>query len=269
MLTAHVPAVPGSPFGEPGGPSLAPEHGRLLACVTISALVIAVGIATIRISLPLDFSRLIPAVLDVTLRDDVRPEPESEPRTERALDSTTEPGAANPPETLPTEQALPPAAIPADPARLPAAESRSGSVDPTDATQPVDWYGVLERAASETVDRYAAIDSLHPEFDELRRIAAERYAPVKPGPRPMQESVEKDIYGRTLLRRGNCFQVLDDTNVGNRYAFETFERHLWQCSISFGRKRGQNLPWVEPIRARYNHLRDPDGSSSVPAGREQ
>jgi hypothetical protein len=238
-----------------------PGHGRLLACVTISALVVAVGIVAIRISLPLDFSRLIPAVVDVTLRKEVRAEPESEPGLE--------PGAANPPETLPAEEAPPPAAIPADPSGLPATESWSGRHDPTTAMQPVDWYEALERAAAETFDRYTAIDTLHPEFDELRRMAAERYAPIKTGPRPMQESVEKDIYGRTLLRRGNCFQVLDDTNVGNRYAFETFERHLWQCGFSFGGKRGQNLPWVEPIRARYNHLRDPDGSLSVPAGREQ
>ena len=96
---------------------------------------------------------------------------------------------------------------------------------------------------------------------ELRRIAATRYAEPRTGkPPPIWDNVEKDVTGRTLLRSGNCFQVLDDPNVGNRYAFETFEQYLVQCSFGFGRKRGKNLPWVETIRSRYNHLRDPDGS---------
>lgn len=256
MHTAHVPAVPGSlPFGGPDDPSLTPDHRRLLACVTISALALAVGIATVNVSLQLDFSRLVPAVLDVTLRKQVQPEPKPEP------------AVAEPPEILPTEEAAPPAAAAAaEPTSVPTSKPRSETAAPTAGEQPVDWYEALERAAAETVDQYAEIDSLHPEFDELRRVAAERYAPAQSGgPRPIQENVEKDIYGRTLLRRGNCFQVLDDTNVGNRYAFETFERHIMQCGFSFGGKRGKNLPWVEPIRAKYNHLRDPDGSRSVPA----
>lgn len=254
MHTAHVPAMPGPfPFGGPDGPSLTPDHRRLFVCVAISALALAVGIATINVSLRFDFSQLIPAVLEVTLRDEPRVDPKPEP-------TVTEP-----PEDLTAEEmAAPAAAVAADPTGVPTTEPHSEIIAP--AAQPVDWYAVLERAAAETVEQHAEIDSLHPEFDELRRIAAERYAPARPGgPRPIREDVEKDIYGRTLLRRGNCFQVLDDTNVGNRYAFETFERHIMQCGFSFGGYRPRNLPWVEPIRARYNHLRDPDGSQSVPA----
>jgi hypothetical protein len=245
--------MPGSfAFGGPDGSSLTPDHRRLLVCVTLSALVLAVGIATINVSLRLDFSRLLPAVLQVTLRDAVKPDPK--------------PAVAEAPDVPPLEEAAQPAAaVAAEPTSLPATEPGAETVAPTAGAQPVDWYDVLERAAAEIVAQHAEIDSLHPEFDELRRIAAERYAPAQGGgPTPIQEGVERDIYGRTLLRRGNCFQVLDDTNVGNRYAFETFERHLWQCGFAFGRKRGQNLPWVEPIREKYNHLRDPDGSRSVP-----
>lgn len=268
MHTAHVHAIPGSfAFGGPNGPPLTPDHRRLLACVTISAFVLAAGIATINVSLQLDFSHLIPAVLDVRLRKEVRPEP------------TPEPAVAEPPEVLPTEEAAAPAAeaglestrVPTSvPTNSPTTEPRSGTTAAAAGRQPVDWYSVLERAAAETVDRHAGMESLHPEFDELRRIAAERYAPAQSnGPQPIQENIEKDIYGRTLLRRSNCFQVLDDTNVGNRYAFETFERHLMQCGFSFGGKRGKDLPWVEPIREKYNHLRDPDGSRSVPASTPQ
>ena len=248
--------MPGSfPFGGPDGPSLTPDHRRLVVCVTFSALLLAVGIATINVSLQFDFSRLIPAVLDVTLREEPRPEPKPEP------------AVADAPEVLPTEEAASPAAaVSTEPTRSPTTEPQPETAAPTAGAQPVDWYTALQVAAAEIVDEHAAIESLHPEFDELRRIAAERYAPARSGESwPIRETVEKDIYGRTLLRRGNCFQVLDDTNVGNRYAFETFERHLWQCGFSFGGKRGKNLPWVEPIRAKYNHLRDPDGSLSVPA----
>lgn len=252
MRTAHAPAIPGSiAFGELDGLTLAPDHRRLLACATFSALLLAVAIATINVSLELDFSRLIPVMLEVTLRDEARPEPVPDSRV------------AEPPESA-VEEA--PATVVEEPVRVPADEPRPEVAAPTEGAPPVDWYAELERASAETVDEQSAIDSLHPEFDELRRIAKERYAPPQTHkPPPIWENVEQDIYGRTLLRQGNCFQVLDDTNAGNQYAFETFERHLWQCEFSFGRKRGENLPWVETIRAKYNHLRDPDGSQSTPA----
>lgn len=259
MSTAHAPALPGPPlFGGPGDPSITPDHRRLLACAAISALVLATAILTINLSLRLDFARLIPAVLDVTLREELREEPRPQPI------SAPLPEVVEPTEAPAVEEAPPPTTA-AEPSSTPAVEPAAGSPAAASGAQPVDWYAALERAAAVTVEEHSTVDSLHPEFDELRRIAAERYAPADSGaPKPIWENVEKDIYGRTLLRHGNCFRVLDDTNVGNRYAFETFEQYLVQCSFGFGRKRGKNLPWVETIRARYNHLRDPDGSRSAP-----
>lgn len=258
MSTAHAPALPGPSFFEgPDDPSLTPDHRRLLACVTFSALALAAGILTVNVSLRLDFSRLLPAVLSVTLKEETRPEPVPVPE------------AVEPVEVMPAEEAPPAAAVtPATPASAPPVERAAEAPAAAAGVPSVDWYAALARAAEQTVEAHANVDSLHPEFDELRRIAAERYAPADSGaPRPIWENVEKDIYGRTLLRHGNCFRVLDDTNVGNRYAFETFEQYLVQCTVGFGRKRGKNLPWVEPLRARYNHLRDPDGSNSVPGAR--
>ena len=127
-----------------------------------------------------------------------------------------------------------------------------------DSDREIDWQASLERASAETVEANSKSDSLHPDFDELRRIAAVKYAPPRTGkPPPIWENVEKDIYGRTLLRHGNCFRVLDDMNVGNRYAFETFEQHLVFCELR-GQGR-QEFPWVETIVARYAYLREPDG----------
>jgi hypothetical protein len=131
-----------------------------------------------------------------------------------------------------------------------------------DSDREIDWQASLERASAETVEANSKSDSLHPDFDELRRIAAVKYAPPRTGkPPPIWENVEKDIYGRTLLRHGNCFRVLDDMNVGNRYAFETFEQHLVFCELR-GQGR-QEFPWVETIVARYAYLREPDGGLSA------
>jgi hypothetical protein len=153
----------------------------------------------------------------------------------------------------------------------PAAEPEAAAADPDEVAAPVvsrdagddsgrevDWQASLERASAKTVEAHSKSDSLHPHFDELRRIAAVKYAPPRTGkPPPIWENVEKDNYGRTILRHGNCFRVLDDMNVGNRYAFETFEQHLIFCD---GRGRGrQEFPWVETIVARYAYLREPDG----------
>jgi hypothetical protein len=155
-----------------------------------------------------------------------------------------------------------PAAEPDDPPPL---RSAPGRDEPGDERK-IDWQASLARAAADTVEAHAEVDSLHPDFDELRRIAAVRYAEPRTGkPPPIWENVEQDIYGRTLLRSGNCFRVLDDTNVGNRYAFETFERFLVFCGGP--RHPRQKFPWVKAIVERYPYLREPDGGEAGPAGK--
>lgn len=257
MSAARISPMPGPFFFDgPDGPSLTQDHRRLCTCVGLSAVLFAIAISTVDISFRLDFSRLLPKILHVTLRDAAEPEPIP------VAASTAEPADAAPPaaETRPVAE---------QPTRESPAATRAPTTDAPAAAAaasatPVDWYAALERAAAATVDESRETDSLHPEFDALRRLAAERYGPsqAKESPPPWG-TVEEDIYGRTLLRRGNCFQVLDDPNVGNRYAFETFERYLWQCTYAFGGRPGRNLPWVGTIRAKYNHLRDPDGSLSA------
>ena len=104
---------------------------------------------------------------------------------------------------------------------------------------------------------------MHPEFDEQRHVAVSRYAEPQTGkPPPIWENVEKDIYGRTLLRDGNCYRVLDDSNVGNRYAFETFERFIVFCDGP--KEPRQEFPWIEAIAARYAYLGDPVSDLPLP-----
>lgn len=142
----------------------------------------------------------------------------------------------------------------------------TGADSPT-GEQARDWQEAKERASAEVIREHNEVVSMHPEFEELRRIARERYAPPQTGkPPPIWENVEPDIYGRTLLWLNDyCYKVLEDTNVGNRYAFETFERHMTFCAITLGKgPGGKNLPWVEEIVARYPYLRYPDGEIPPP-----
>lgn len=178
--------------------------------------------------------------MDVSLRESAKQsaeQPEEQPATALTIPST----AADRRETA-----------------APSAPQQTDSVQAPIRNPPIDWQGSLERASAEVVERSAETVSLHPEFDELRRIAAVRYAEPRTGkPPPIWENVEKDIYGRTVVRIGNCYRVLDDPNVGNRYAFETFERTMTFCGGPGGKR--QEFPWVEEIKARYAYLRDPDG----------
>ena len=220
------------------------DHRRLGYCLAVSAIVIFAGLAILRLPAQLGLIRQIPTVLDVYLRASAR-RPEKQ----------AVPPAATVPSSVPEQQtaAAPSTAEQTDPVQAPVREP------------PIDWQGSLERASAEVVERSAETPSLHPELDELRRIAAVRYAKPETGkPPPIWEHVEQDLYGRTVLRLGNCYHVLNDPNVGNRYAFETFEKSMKFCYLSNSKPR--NLPWVEEIRARYAYLRDPDGTERASPG---
>ena len=231
----------------------APGHRRLAYCIAIATLTVAAILAVLDWPLGRDGAESPPVTLDLLLTpEEVQPTPEpvEEPQDERIPDAAV-PESEDRPVTEPTAEiaAAEPHDVPAD--------------DRDDADGEIDWQAALERASAETVESSSKPDSLHPAFDELRRIAAVKYAPPRTGkPPPIWENVEEDIYGRTLLRHGNCFRVLDDLNVGNRYAFETFEKYLVFCDVVAGKGR-QEFPWVETIVARYAYLREPDGGPAV------
>lgn len=222
------------------------QHLRLAVCMAISAAAVCLMLAVLEWPIRSEFARLVPLVLEVTLQrapatrqPEVRPpEPREQPRPEPAAPAaSTEPG---------------PTVAPAAPAQaaVPRAPHTAASVD---------WYEALEQAAADVIARATTEpQSMDPAFDELRRIAAVRYAGPRTGkPQPVWDA-EKDLYGRTLLRRGNTYLILDDPSLTNRYAFETFERHMLFVSIPIGKARPKNLPWVASIRARYAYMREPD-----------
>ncbi len=121
-----------------------------------------------------------------------------------------------------------------------------------------------ERAIAKHFDRHTAIDSPNPGMEEKRRRLAGQYQPSTREPdKKIWENAEVDQLGRTVLRDGNCFAVLDDPNVTRRYQFETFDRHLVSCS--YQQREPQELSWVAELRERYFYLQYPDGIGPEPA----
>ncbi|HEX6260704.1 MAG TPA: hypothetical protein VFZ51_08615 [Woeseiaceae bacterium] len=221
-----------------------PRHRRLAYCTTASAVTILGFIALFDWPAGQRVSDTA-VVIHLTLPGH---KPEAEPVADQPTEEEEEPPVVL--NAAEVSEAPRPAGL-LDDARAAAA--------PSDQPE-VDWQASLERASAEIIRRHSVVQSLHPEFDELRRNAEERYSEPRTGkPPPIWENVERDIYGRTLLQLGNgCYRVLDDTNVGNRYAFETFERHVVLCNLLAKAPR-QEFPWVETIVERYAYLREPDG----------
>jgi len=142
----------------------------------------------------------------------------------------------------------------------PAAESvgsptTAGSSETLPELKPsIDWQALGQQGVIDAVDESERTISVNPGFDDKRASAAEQFRPSEaPVEKPIWENVEKDQLGRTILRHENCFRVLDDPNVGNRYAFETFDRHMVQCT--YRKYIGKDLPWVEDVLDIHPNLR--------------
>lgn len=128
----------------------------------------------------------------------------------------------------------------------------------TESRDPTDWYALVPEAARAANDTRPREYAVNPGFDEKRRQAADQFAPSQaPVERPIWENVEKDTMGRTLLRSGNCYRVIDDPNVGSRDAFLTFGQFMATCERPSDLP--QLLPWVSELRnrregqVRYGH----------------
>lgn len=231
--------------------SSAPGHRRLAYCLAISTLTVAAVLTVLDWPSARDDAGPMPPPLEVLLAAKDRPQPD--PARDRKTDERT-------PDEVDVASDLAPLAWPdAEEAKAEPDEAAPPPTDVADDREPeIDWQASLERASAATVEAHSTPDSLHPAFEELRRIAAVKYASPRTGkPPPIWENVENDIYGRRLLRHGDCFRVIDDMNVGNRYAFETFQQYLVFCEWR-GEGR-QEFPWIETIVARYAYLREPDG----------
>jgi hypothetical protein len=141
-----------------------------------------------------------------------------------------------------------------DAAQIVPLESADAVEDKAAVGTEVDWYAELERVSAEIAAQKAEPNSVNPHFDELRRVARLRYGkPQNDPPRPIWENVETDYLGRTILRDGDCFRIIDDPAVGNRYVFENFQQYMVYCTYQPSKPR--DLPWVKEIQSRYGYLR--------------
>lgn len=164
-----------------------------------------------------------------------------------------------------TEQVLAPPEVDTTPQPT---DSRPESVGPVaepvpepvvaEAAGSTDWIALIPEAARAANDARPREYSVNPGFDEKRREAAVKFAPSKaPVERPIWENVEKDTMGRTLLRSGNCYRVLNDPNVGSREAFLVFGQFMTTCERPSEAPR--LLPWVSELQnrregqVRYGH----------------
>ena len=129
---------------------------------------------------------------------------------------------------------------------------------PSDQAVPevsVEWYAVLDAVIEDISDVADTPPSLSPGLDELRRLAKIHYAPVADfGPRPIWENVEEDQMGRTILRFGDCYRVLDDWRATNRWAQENFGQYFVYCESHEAIPK--ELPFVAQIVDRYEYLRE-------------
>lgn len=147
----------------------------------------------------------------------------------------------------------------AEPSQPEPAPTRSGPPDesipaaeepPVEAPTPaVDWMGLIGGVAKNIIDNPPKVYSVNPEFDEKRRLAREQYRPSEaPVRKEIWENTEKDQLGRTILRNGNCYRVLDDPNLWSRYVFEQFDQYMVYCS--YYKRKPRELPWAREMRER-------------------
>jgi hypothetical protein len=230
-------AIPEDPGFLPGW--RAASEQRLRISMLVSTVALAAALSLIRMPSPAEVAPLLELVVEL-----VRPAPMVEPEVLPA-----------PPEAVPVEEAVAPPAVP---------QARTESIPADDAAatndEAVDWEVAREEAIREVLDAAEKEQAyaVNPPFERARQEAAVRFrASVAPEERHVWDNVEKDQLGRTILRDGNCFRVLNDPSAVNRWAFENFDQFVVYCDFTFGRREGKEMPWVDIIRERYPYLRDP------------
>jgi hypothetical protein len=155
-----------------------------------------------------------------------------------------------------------------EPVEEPAAEESVAAVEDaterTESTAPeetetheesVDWHALLESAAENSDQIVGNNASMHSELDELRRVAKLQYSkPVTREKKPIWENVETDQRGRKLLVHGDCYRVLSDPSVMNRWVQENFGQYMVFCNNTG--HPPMNLAFVDEVVDRRTYLQD-------------
>lgn len=210
--------------------------------MALSALVLAGALSLVRLPSPEQLGPLLELVIEL-----------SRPR------ARVESAPVPPPQPQEEEQPAVETAVPA-PARAERVAEPAPAVPEYRPRTRTQWEELRDEAITQVLDaeeRERAY-TVNPPFTRARQVAAVRFrASLAPEERHIWDNVEKDQLGRTILRDGNCFHVLDDPSAVNREVFETFDQYTVYCDFVFGQRGGTELPWVEIVRERYPYLRDP------------
>jgi len=177
----------------------------------------------------------------------------SEVPIETVIASETEPVADVRSGTHPDTDTIQPIRVTA--ARRPIAATTD--ISPTNDSPDVDdWHEFGTEIVREIIAKPENQYTVNPPFDEKRRVAAIKFRPSEaPVKREIWDNVEKDQLGRTILRDGNRFRILDDPSGVNRDIFEKYEQYMVFFSIPFAKAPPQELPWVNEVREQYAYLR--------------
>jgi hypothetical protein len=140
------------------------------------------------------------------------------------------------------------------PAKLAQVVEPVGPVEP----QATDWYAEAESAVEETVTAANNVDSMHPAFDEKRRLAAINFRPSQgPVKKPIWENVETDQMGRKVLVSGDCYRVLEDWRATYHEIHRQLGQYITYCNANTDKP--MDVAWVEGTREGYAYLEYPDG----------
>jgi len=220
---------------------------RLNISMLFATLVVAAILSVMRFP---TFDMLAPiGELLVNIIDVQRPVEETATRDETMVERENDEPVIEPePATNAVTNTLPPSGV---------TLSEQPSITPAEAEQSVEWEKEKADAVQRAVDAMENVFSVNPNFDERRREAAIKFRPSgAPAKTEIWDNVEKDQMGRTILRHGNCYRVIDDPRVVNRWAFENFDQYITYCT--YHKYVGHELPWVEDIRDRHAYLRERD-----------
>lgn len=219
---------------------------RRLKLGMLLATLLVVAILSI-LRLPVVDRPNIPQGLEVDLV------PLDEPAPRVSLDEETVTDA--PQERTAEDIESPDEAAPDKEAEISSASHAPDSGTDETVTPAVDWEAEKTVAVQNAVDEMEKTFSANPGFDEQRAEAAIQFRPSgAPVKREIWENVEQDELGRTLLRSGNCYRVLDDPSVANQWAFENFDQYITYCT--YRKYVGKDLEWVEEIKQRFRYLRE-------------
>jgi len=225
-------AIPHAAPASPDWRTLAEQ--RLQLSLVVSAVFLLGLLSVIRFPMPGPLPDILELVMDIAL-----PPPRRD-----AIAEAPSPAAPNV-EPLPEER----------PDERPSAAADTAAGAMTEPDSP-DWDALREQAISSVLDAAARESSysVNPPLERARREARVRFrASRAPKKEHVRDNVEKDQVGRTILRVGNCYQVLDDPRVTNRWAYETFDRHLVYCGIGGGSAEPLS---IGAIPDRYEYLDD-------------